>query len=293
VQQSLVLASEAGWKKLNELGWNLSAQDAIFGFNMNLPEPPAGKFCRLKNAKFFDANENGLLTRRIQWMDFFPIEFTEGDEETDQIDIPAHYWGKIAEADAETHLRLPSDYKFQKLPLINNFVELWGNSKTTEPQITQFLAEDRHKFILTMRFGAQDIKAEALCKWQSEDRSDIKPDFFVVNTTGYADIVEFKLPDIGKSLVVGRENRETFGAWLHSYIAQTRVYLQFFDDPNNRTWFEEQYGFKVHKPRRYLVVGRRADFEPELWRSIAADYKDIELLNFDDLVDGVKVQFYM
>ncbi len=95
------------------------------------------------------------------------------------------------------------------------------------------------------------------------------------------------------SLVVGRENRETFGAWLYSYIAQTRVYSEFFDDPNNRTWFEEQYGFKVHKPRRYLVVGRRADFEPEQWRSIAADYRDIELLNFDDLVDGVKVQFYM
>lgn len=291
--EDLVLASQAGWEKLHELDWNHAAQEAIFGFNWNLPEPPAGQFCRLLNAKFFDANENGLITRRIQWVDFFPVEFIEGDEETDQISIPTHYWRELAENDAEVHLTLPSDYKFQKLPLINNFVELWGNSETTEPQITQFLAEDRHKFILTMRFGAQDIKAEALCKWQSEKRQDIKPDFFVVNTNGYADIVEFKLPDIGKALVVGRENRETFGAWLQSYIAQTRVYSEFFDDPNNRAWFKEQYGFKVHKPRRYLVVGRRADFAPEQWRSIAADYQDIELLNYDDLVDGVKVQFYM
>lgn len=289
----LILASDAGWEKLHELNWNLAAQNAIWGFNLNLPEPPAGKFCRLLNAKFFDANENGLITRRIQWVDFFPIEFTEGDEEYDQIGIPTHYWRELGENDAEVHLSLPSDYKFQKLPLINDFVELWGNQETTEPKITQFLAEDRHKFILTMRFGARDIEPEALCIWQSEDRKNIKPDFFVVNTNGYADIVEFKLPDTGKPLVVGRENRETFSAWLQSYIAQTRVYSEYFDDPNNRTWFEEKYGFKVHKPRRYLVVGRRADFKPEHWRTIAADYRDIELLNFDDLVDGVKVQFYM
>lgn len=291
--EDLILASTPGWEKLHELDWNHSAQDAIFGFNWNLPKPPVGEFCRLINAAFFDANENGLITRRIQWIDFFPITFTEGNDETDQIDISTDYWRQIAENDAEVQLSLPSDFKLQKLPLINRFVELWGNSDTTEPQITQFLAEDRHKFILTMRFGARDIEDEALCEWQSEDRKDIKPDFFVINTSGYGDIVEFKLPDIGKSLVVGGENRETFGAWLHSYIAQTRVYSEFFDDPNNRTWFEEKYGFKVYKPRRYLVVGRRADFAPEQWRSIAADYRDIELLNYDDLVDGVKVQFYL
>ncbi len=38
----LVLASQAGWEKLHELNWNHSAQEAIFGFNLYLPEPPAG-----------------------------------------------------------------------------------------------------------------------------------------------------------------------------------------------------------------------------------------------------------
>jgi hypothetical protein len=125
----LILASDAGWEKLHELNWNLAAQNAIWGFNLNLPEPPAGKFCRLLNAKFFDANENGLITRRIQWVDFFPIEFTEGDEESDQIGIPTHYWRELGENDAEVHLSLPSDYKFQKLPLINDFVELWAGTR--------------------------------------------------------------------------------------------------------------------------------------------------------------------
>lgn len=290
--EDLILASARGFEKLHEIGWNYTAQEAIYSFNSNLPDPQPGKFCRLINAAIFDADESGLITRRFQWIDFFPIEFKDVDEDTEELGIDTGYWEKLARNDAHIKLALPNDYKFQKLPLINSFVELWGNSQTTETQITRFLAEDLHKFILTMRFGAQDIKSEILCEWQSEDRQDIKPDFFIVHTDGYADIVEFKLPTIGKSLVVGKQNRETFGAWLQSYIAQTRVYSEFFDDPNNRSWFEKKYGFKVYKPRRYLVVGRRTDFAPEIWRSIAADYQDIALLNYDDLVDGVKAQFY-
>ncbi|KVF18807.1 hypothetical protein WJ07_25035 [Burkholderia vietnamiensis] len=143
-----------------------------------------------------------------------------------------------------------------------------------------------------MRFGAQSARAELLCEWQSEERKAIKPDFFVVQSNGYADIVEFKLPDIGKKTVTGSENREAFAAWLNSYIAQTRVYATYFDDPNNRRWFEEKYGFKVYKPRRWLIVGRRSDFTSEIWREIISDYRDLEILTFDDLIDGVVAQFY-
>lgn len=91
---------------------------------------------------------------------------------------------------------------------------------------------------------------------------------------------------------MGSENRETFSAWLNSYISQTRVYVSYFDDPNNRRWFEEMYGFKVHKPKRYLVVGRRVDFKADVWREIQADFRDLEIITFDDLIDGVKAQFY-
>lgn len=91
---------------------------------------------------------------------------------------------------------------------------------------------------------------------------------------------------------MGSENRETFSAWLNSYISQTRVYVSYFDDPNNRRWFEEKYGFKVHKPKRYLVVGRRHDFKADVWRQIQADFRDLEVITFDDLIDGVKAQFY-
>ncbi|HBB6756117.1 TPA: DUF4263 domain-containing protein, partial [Citrobacter freundii] len=174
----------------------------------------------------------------------------------------------------------------------NKFIEKWGNVKSSEPEITSFLSEVENEFILTMKFGATAIHSEVTCEWQSEQRPSIRPDFFVVQPNGYADIVEFKLPTIDKSFVVGSKNRETFSAWLNSYISQTRVYSTYFDDPNNRRWFEDKYGFKVLKPRRWLVIGRRHDFDSDVWREIMLDYRDLEILTFDDLIDGVVTQFY-
>lgn len=114
----------------------------------------------------------------------------------------------------------------------------------------------------------------------------------MVQPNGFADIVEFKLPTIDKKFVVGKDNRETFGFWLNSYISQARVYSTYFDDPNNRKWFEDKYGFKVFKPRKWIVVGRRHDFESDVWREIMSDYRVLEILTFDDLIDGTVAQFY-
>ncbi|MDC4808472.1 DUF4263 domain-containing protein, partial [Acinetobacter baumannii] len=106
------------------------------------------------------------------------------------------------------------------------------------------------------------------------------------------DIVEFKLPTLKGNTVVGKDNRESFCATLQSYISQTRVYSSYFDDPNNRQWVKDTYGLDVYKPRRILIVGRRSDFNTNEWREIMADYRDLEIMTFDDLIDGVVAQFY-
>jgi hypothetical protein len=137
--------------------------------------------------------------------------------------------------------------------------------------------------LVTLRIRSQLFK----CEWQSEEKDEIIPDFFVVRANGYADIVEFKLPKVKRNTVVGRNNREQFSAEINSYIAQTRVYRSYFEDPNNRRWFEKKYGFKVYKPKRYLVVGRRNDFECDEWIEIKSDYTDVEIVTYDDLVDTV------
>ena len=136
------------------------------------------------------------------------------------------------------------------------------------------------------------VHSQVKCDWQSEEKDEIVPDFFVVRANGYADIVEFKLPKVKGNTVVGRNNREQFSAEINSYIAQTRVYRSYFEDPNNRKWFEKKYGFKVYKPKRYLVVGRRNDFECDEWVEIKADYTDVEIVTYDDLIDTVVSQFY-
>jgi len=41
-----------------------------------------------------------------------------------------------------------------------------------------------------------------------------------------------------------------------------------------------------------LVVGRRDDFDSDVWREIVADHQDLEIMTYDDLIDGVVVQFY-
>ena len=292
VSEDLLLPTNRGWDKLSELGWNFAAQNSIMAFNTPSPEPMQGQFTRIVNGMFFDADESGLKTRRIKWLDFFPIFFDGSDEEMDSIGFNLEKMGNLVEPDAHYIYPMPDDFKFVQLPKINKFIEKWGSKDSSEPDITSFLSEPDNEFILTMKFGASSVHSELTCEWQSEDKNDIRPDFFVVQPNGYADIVEFKLPHISKKSVVGSNNRETFGAWLNSYISQTRVYSSYFDDPNNRKWFEEKYGFKVHKPRRWLVVGRRHDFDSDVWREIMHDFRDLEIITFDDLVDGVVVQFY-
>lgn len=290
--EDLLFPTNRGWDKLMELGWNFAAQNSFMGMNVPSPEPMKGQFTRIVNGMFFDADETGLKTRRIKWLDFFPITFDSSDAETDRIGFNLRKMEDLVKPDAHYSFPMPDDYKFIQLPKINKFIEIWGDKDSSEPDITSYLSEPKNEFILTMKFGATAIHSELTCEWQSEDRDDIRPDFFVVQPNGYADIVEFKLPDIAKNTVVGKDNREAFGAWLNSYIAQTRVYASYFDDPNNRNWFEDKYGFKVHKPKRWLIVGRRHNFESDVWREIMSDYRDLEILTFDDLIDGVAVQFY-
>jgi hypothetical protein len=292
LNEDLLLPTNRGLDKLRELGWNFAAQSVIIGINTPCPRPSPGQFARMVNCMFFDADESGLKARRIKWLDFFPIYFDGSDSEVDTIGFTLEKMNRLVEQDAHYSFPMPDDYKYTQLPKINRFIEIWGSKERSEVDITSFLSKPENEFILTMKFGATRVFSEIVCEWQSETRESIRPDFFVVQPNGYAEIVEFKLPDVSGSAVVGARNRQTFGAWLNSYISQTRVYANYFDDPNNRAWFERKYGFKVHKPRRWLVVGRRHDLDSDVWREIASDYRDLDILTFDDLVDGVVVQFY-
>lgn len=293
IYEDLMIPTNAGLDKLVDLKWNFAAQNSMVSFNSQGLDIVEGHFVRLINGMFFDAKDDDLKTRIIKWIDFIPCHYNEPTEgEVDEIGFSLEVYDRLWQADLFYQYPEPADFKYDKLPKINRFIELFGDSENSEPNITSFLAQRENHFILNMGFMGTGIHSQVKCDWQSEEKDEIIPDFFVVRANGYADIVEFKLPKVKGNTVVGRNNREQFSAEINSYIAQTRVYRSYFEDPNNRKWFEEKYGFKVYKPKRYLVVGRRNDFECDEWVEIKADYTDVEIVTYDDLIDTVVSQFY-
>jgi Domain of unknown function (DUF4263) len=292
----LIVPTNKGLDKLIEMKWNFAAQNSIMTINGGKHYVPAGQFTRLINALFFDANEYGLKTRHIKWIDFVPLEYDNTKQGYDTISVNIGFFNEsLVEHDAHFVYPLPdkNDFKFSKLPQLNRFIELIGNDQTSEPEITAFLNKEENQFILTMGFFSKQVFHQVNCEWQSEDKPNIIPDYFALQPNGFANIVEFKLPSLKSNTQTGRENRETFSAEINSYISQTRNYKTYFDDPNNRNWFEKKYEFKVFHPKRYLIMGRRWEFKSDDWKEIISDYRDIEILTYDDLIDGVVAQFYM
>lgn len=291
--ENLIIPTNAGADKLCDLRWNFAAQDNCVGFNMSGLDIMENNFVRLINASFFDCKNGDLKTRVIKWIDFIPLKYNDNlDGDYDEFCFDFSVYSKLWKRDMYYKYPEPLGYKYTKLPQVNRFIELFGDSANTETDITSFLEKSENNFIMSMAFMATAIYGQVECEWQSEERDAIKPDFFVVRANGYADIVEFKLPNMDKNVVVGKNNREQFNASINSYIAQTRVYKMYFQDPNNRKWFENKYKFKVFNPRRYLVIGRRNDFENEAWMEIKSEYPDFEIITYDDLVDTVVTQFY-
>lgn len=291
--EDLVVPTNKGIEKLLDLKWNFEAQSSIMGINTNGLDIADNQFVRLINCRFFDEHNGDLKTRIIKWIDFIPCVYEEPKEgDFDIINVDIKIFDRLWKSDLKYKYPRPNDFKYAKLPQINKFIEIFSDSKHSEPEITGFLAEEENKFILRMAFMGTDIYNEVICKWQSEKKDDLRPDFFVKRANGYADIVEFKLQNVRSKTIVGRANREHFSSEINTYIAQTRKYCVYFDDPNNRNWFEREYGYKVYKPRRYLVIGRRNDFASDEWVEIKSDYSDLELITYDDLVDTVMSQFY-
>ena len=295
--ENLFLPTNDGLLLMTDLGWNFVAEESVLGVNAGYLELTKGVFHRLINCRFFDAVNGGLKTRIAKWIDFFPCIMKENviDEENIQVEYSVQFpldYESLWEKDVFYKLPIPNDYKFQKLPQLNRFIETFGDVSKSETDITNFLSQPENEFILTMGFGCKEVIAQINCEWQSEERNAIKPDFFAIKANGYADIIEFKLPRLKGNAIVGVENRKTFSAEMNSYISQTRQYAKYFEDPNNRRWIEENYGFIADKPRRFLVVGRRSDFGTKEWSEIKTDYTNFEIVTCDDLVDTVIAQFY-
>ena len=275
-------------------GWDMSAENMAFAMNTGGLSLPKNDFARMVNC-FFYATEGGRLrTRRIQWIDFFPLTITDIDEETEEYGV--RLWPemeKVVDHDARLEYPRPALFEHERLALLNRFRELILTPGITEPQITAWLAQPANHYILKMSLPAVSVLDQRKCEWVSDPARDpIIPDFFAVRANGYADIVEFKLPELKGAAVVGKMNREAFSAEVSSYVAQTHFYKEYFDESVNRKYVKDVHEIQVYHPKRVLVMGRRWHFENPVWMSVASSFPDLTILTYDDLIDSVAAQLY-
>ena len=273
--------------------WNFVAQSMALGMNTNGFKFTTNNFTRLVNCFFYGTDKNGLLVRNIKWLDVFPLKIEDVDDASELFKIAL--WPNMknqALLDSKYIYPQPIGFQQEKLVRLNRFIELFSSSSINEPDITFFLSQPENQFLLKMAFFAEEIHHEKKCEWQNEEKNPIQPDFFISMPDGYSDIVEFKLPSIKRNTIVGRDNRKSFNAEINSYISQTRVYKEYFEDSQNRKHVENKHGIKVLYPKRWLVIGRRWMFSSDDWKKIENDYKDFAIRTYDDIVDGIRSQLY-
>lgn len=279
---------------LKDNGWNFAGESMIMSFNSGGFTVPENSISRIVNSFFYNTDSNGLIARNIKWLDILPLEIIDIDEDTESYNFG--FWKNIEERiilDSGFKYPLPEGFQYEKLAQLNRFVELISSENTLETDITRFLSAVENQFLLKMAFFGSEVHSEKECDWQTEsERKSIRPDFFITEPDGNSNIIEFKLPFLKANAVVGQANRETFNSQINSYIQQTNVYEEYFEDPNNRTYVKEKHGLDVRYPKRILVVGRRWMFDSHDWRRIQRDYRNITIRTFDDLIDGILAQLY-
>jgi len=294
VSKDIYFPTNRAHDALHANGWNFAGQNMIMGFNFPGFRLEPGRFARIIDSYFYDADDKRLKVRHVKWLDLFPCEHCF-DEDEDHDGLSLRFFPepqKQAVVDAHVSLRGVPDFQIDKLRQLNRFVELLCSIDTSESNITHFLAEPENQFIIKMAFFCNSIYPEKECDWAEPDKKAIKPDFFSEQSNGFADIIEFKLPAFGGTVTTGTENRETFTAKINSYVSQTRVYEEYFEDPRNREHVKTVHGITVRYPRRYLVVGRRWMFSTEDWKKIQNDFRNLNIITYDDLANGVRSQLY-
>jgi hypothetical protein len=291
-----LLFCDTTFSELADRGWRMGATDST-GVILGFQECPVGKSegFNFQNVFVFSRSANqDVATNRIKWLDVIPYFLSfDSDGEISGVEVSQSRVERIVlEAGAKPYL-IPTSYRQLKLDVVNSFVELWGRKSTIETSITRFLEKKDHKFLITMNFGATNVYPELSCPKHPELVESIRPDFFVEKASETCDIVEFKLPRTGRSLVVGSKNQRRFASWFSAYIAQAEAYVQHFQDFRHREDIKERHKIIVDFPVVTLVMGRRDDINSWEVRELLSKHPRVRLISYDELVDGAVAQLYM
>lgn len=236
----------------------------------------------VSNASFLWSDANAALQiRRVDFLELFPIQ-DEG-------------WPYHTEEGLEHFARFLLSqhvprYKVELHRRLNEFIELVGRADTSEPEITRFLAAQPE--ILQLAFGTHELHPEILLEWQYDaGKPNLKPDFLPVRMDGYADILEFKLPRLKGSPIVGTDTRSRPSAEVDSALAQIDEYADWSSQEVHRKWLEGKTGIKIHTPHMYLVIGHRDDFTAED-RQRLRTRRNATIFTYDEFIEMARMQLY-
>lgn len=118
--------------------------------------------------------------------------------------------------------------------------------------------------------------------------SDLRPDIIAKPVgSDWWDVIDLKLPNA--PVLVGRDNRVSLSAALTEAAAQLREYSAFFDQQRIVRYVEEKYGFKCHKPKLVVIIGRDPlRFTEDQKRRALTAYPNLEVVTYDRLLKSAR-----
>lgn len=234
----------------------------------------------ISNSTFFWTDKVGnLKVRRVDFMEVWPVR--------------NNYWVYSTQpnklADLILACPVPS-YDIKLHQKLNKFIELVGDLSKGETQITQFIEDNPE--ILQLGLGVTDLNSQILLEWQyPSEKPNLKPDFMPVGFDGYADILDFKLPNLKSQPIVGSITRSHPSFEIDNALAQIDEYEEWCSQEINQQWLLKTKNIKVKYPRKYLVIGHSKDFSADNRQKLRKRREAI-IMTYDELITIARSQLY-
>lgn len=266
---------------LTDYFYDFTQQPEDFCINGFIDISQASRPCVINNCTFFWSDkEERLKIKHIDLLELFP----HGEE-------------GVLYHDKKSLLYFSNYIIYNKAPkynvelhrVLNEFIQL-VNTKPRETTITNYLEEN--PLILQISFGFHDLNPQKILKWQYKtDRKDLKPDFLPTRMDGFCDIVEFKLPYIKSTPLVGGENRKHPSYEIDKAIAQAEEYEAYMQQEVNRDWVQKTFEIKVLHPMKYIIIGHSNEFSAEERRKLRKT-RDTVFFTYDEFIEMARYQIY-
>jgi hypothetical protein len=225
--------------------------------------------------------EGAIRIRRIDFLELFPIQKEGWAYHTKE--SLEHF------ADFLINYQVPT-YSHELHAILNDFIQLIAQSGTDEPTITKYL--EKHPEILQISFGTHELNPQTDLIWQySTDIPDLKPDFMPVKMDGFADILEFKLPRLKSTPLVGSSARRHPSFEIDSALAQIDQYEDWVSQDINRQWLEATKSIKIMHPHIYLVIGHREEFNATERQKLRGR-RNATIFTYDEFIEMARMQLY-